>query len=265
MMYGTSGSSMIDSGSEHWKIDLHAHTWHSRDCPVSPERLVRAAKRRGLDGIAITNHGRFAGHTAAREAGGPDFHVIPGEEVYSTAGEIIGLFLRDEIANGLSPEATCEAIRAQGGVVIVPHPYDRYRKGAIGEEVLDCLVRAGLVDAIEVFNGRMVIPMDNRAARRYAIAHHLPMTAGSDGHSTWEYGSSSIAIAPFADAASFLAKLPQATLHPHRSPQWVHLISSIEKRRRKARGNDHKDAVASGLTPDIPIFAAIASGEERAG
>jgi predicted metal-dependent phosphoesterase TrpH len=249
---------MTDSDTRRWKVDLHAHTWHSRDSPVSPERLVRAAKRRGLDGIAITNHGRFAGHVAAQEAGGPDFHVIPGEEVYSTAGEIIGLFLHDEIPDGQSPEATCEAIRAQGGVVVIPHPYDRYRKGAIGEAVLDRLVAAGLVDAIEVFNGRMVAPMDNRAAKKYAAAHHIPMTVGSDAHGTWEYGGSYIAIAPFTDAASFLANLPDATLHPHRTAQWVHLISSVEKRRRARRAHTH-DGPAEAL-PDAHLFA-VAAGE----
>jgi len=228
---------MTDTDRQRWKIDLHAHTWHSHDSPVSPERLVRAAKRRGLDGIAITNHGRLAGYDAAQEAGGANFHVIPGEEVYSTAGEIIGLFLHDEIPNDQSPEATCAAIRAQGGIVVIPHPYDRYRKGAIGEAALDRLVAAGLVDAIEVFNGRMVAPMDNWAAKKYAAAHHLPMTVGSDGHGTWEYGGSYISIAPFTDAASFLANLPRATLHPHRSAQWIHLLSSVAKRRRKR--HDH--------------------------
>jgi predicted metal-dependent phosphoesterase TrpH len=253
------------TSAHRWKIDLHAHTWHSRDCPVSPERLVHAAKRHGLDGIAITNHGRFAGHAAAQAAGGPDFHVIPGEEVYSTAGEIIGLFLHDEIPDGLSPEETCAAIRAQSGVVVVPHPYDRYRKGAIGEAVLDRLVSAGLVDAIEVFNGRMIAPMDNRAARKYAAARHLPITVGSDGHSTWEYGSSYIEIEPFTDAASFLDNLPFARLHTHRSPQWVHVVSSVEKRRRKARVAERDGADAAGETPDAHLFTAVAAGEEHVG
>jgi predicted metal-dependent phosphoesterase TrpH len=253
------------TSAHRWKIDLHAHTWHSRDCPVSPERLVRAAKRHELDGIAITNHGRFAGHAAAQEVGGPDFHVIPGEEVYSTAGEIIGLFLHAEIPDGLSPEETCAAIRAQGGVVIVPHPYDRYRKGAIGEAVLDRLVTAELVDAIEVFNGRMIAPMDNRAARKYAAARHLPVTVGSDGHSTWEYGSSYIEIEPFTDAASFLDNLPFARLHPHRSPPWVHFVSSFEKRRRKARAASSDGEMNREETPDTHLVAAVTAGEERAG
>ncbi|MHB8647245.1 MAG: PHP domain-containing protein [Thermomicrobiales bacterium] len=249
---------MTDSETTRWKIDLHDHTWHSADCPVSPERLVRAAKRRGLDGIAITNHGRFAGHQEAQAAGGPDFHVIPGEEVYSTAGEIIGLFLHAEIANGLSPEETCAAIRAQGGLVIIPHPYDRYRKGAIGEAVLDRLVTAGLVDAIEVFNGRMLIPMDNWAAKQYALAHGIPMIAGSDAHGTWEYGGSYIAIAPFTDAASFLANLPDATLHAHRSPFWVHLISSFAKKRRKRYAHVRGDRVEA--LPEDELLAAGAEG-----
>ncbi|MDQ6603777.1 MAG: PHP domain-containing protein [Chloroflexota bacterium] len=253
---------MTGSDTQRWKLDLHAHTWHSQDSPVSPERLVRAAKRRGLDGIAITNHGRFAGHDTAQAAGGPDFRVIPGEEVYTTAGEIIGLFLREEIPNGLSPEETCAAIRAQGGIVVIPHPFDRYRKGAIGEAALDRLVGAGLVDAIEVFNGRMVAPMDNWAAKTYAAAHHVPMTVGSDAHGTWEYGGSFIEIAPFTDAASFLANLPGATLHPHRSAQWVHLISSFAKKRRKRRTDSHDSKAEETVGGDHA--PAVAAGKERA-
>lgn len=245
-----------------WKIDLHAHTWHSPDCPVSPARLVVAAKRRGLDGIAITNHSRFAGYDEARAIAGPDFCVIAAEEVYTAAGEIIGLFLSDEIPAGLAPEATCAMIRAQGGLIVVPHPFDRYRKGAIGAAVLDRLVAASLVDAIEVFNSRMLAPMDNWRARRYAQQHHLPMTVGSDGHSTWEYGTSYVAIAPFTDAASFLANLRTATLHTHRSAQWVHVVSSVEKRRRRRR-DAIQPAGATTQTPDARLFAAVAAGEGR--
>ncbi len=220
---------------QRWKVDLHAHTWHSRDCPVSPERLVMAAKRCGLNGIAITNHNRFAGHEEAQRAAGPGFVIIPGEEVFSSAGEIIGLFLTSEIAGGLSPEATAEAIRAQGGIVVVPHPFDRYRRGAVGEAVLNRLNRAGLVDAVEVFNGRMMHPLDNREARHWAQAHDVAVTVGSDGHSTWEYGASYNLIAPFTDATSFRANLRGATQHSHRAPQWVHVVSTFEKRRRAAR------------------------------
>lgn len=218
-----------------WKIDLHAHTWHSLDSPVSPERLVIAAKRRGLDGIAITNHNRFVGHEQARRAAGPDFIVIPGEEVFSSAGEIIGLFLTEEIPPGLAPEETARAIHAQGGVVVVPHPFDRYRRGAVGEAVLNRLQRAGLVDAVEVFNGRMMHPLDNRQARRWAHAHEMPVTVGSDGHSTWEYGASYNLLAPFTDAESFKASLHGATYHRHRAPQWVHFVSTVEKRRGRTR------------------------------
>ena len=150
-------------------------------------------------------------------------------------------------------------------MVVVPHPYDRYRKGAIGEAVLDRLVSAGLVDAIEVFNGRMIAPMDNWAARKYAAARHLPMTVGSDGHSTWEYGSSYIEIEPFTDAASFLDNLPFARMHAHRSPPWVHVISSMEKRRRKARAAERDSADAPGETPDAHLFTAVAAGEEHVG
>ena len=217
-----------------WKVDLHAHTWHSRDCPVSPARVVAAAQRRGLHGIAITNHGRFAGHDEAQAAAGPDFVVIPGEEVFSSAGEIIGLFLSREIANGLTPEATCAAIKEQGGVVVVPHPFDRLRKGAIGEATLNRLVRAGLVDAVEVFNGRMMLGADNRTASDWAHAHGVSVTVGSDGHSTWEYGTTYLNITPFTDAASFTANLPAAVPFTKRSPQWVHFVSTAAKRRTKA-------------------------------
>ena len=123
-----------------------------------------------------------------------------------------------------------------------------------GETMLDRLVRAHLVDAIEVFNGRMVVPMDNWAAKKYAATHQIAMTVGSDAHGTWEYGGSYIAIAPFTDAASFLKHLPGAILHGHRSAQWVHLISSFAKKQRKRRPPS-PDEAADAL-PEAQIIAA---------
>src|SRR5690242_1136983 len=118
------------------KIDLHLHTRASRDCLVDPGRVLNQARRWGLDGVAVTDHNTTASWAALAGLGTGDLIAIRGEEIFTTEGEVIGLFLEREIARGLSPLATGRAIREQGGVVIVPHPFDRLRKGPLARVAL---------------------------------------------------------------------------------------------------------------------------------
>ncbi|HEX5506865.1 MAG TPA: PHP domain-containing protein, partial [Thermomicrobiales bacterium] len=134
------------------KLDLHMHTHHSRDCTIPTAEVIRLCRRRGLDGIAVTDHNTLAGGLEAVALAPAGFTVIPGEEVKSSEGEIIGLFLREEIPAGLSPEETAARIRAQDGIVVVPHPFDPIRTSPLKTPALERLVAAGLVDAIEVLN-----------------------------------------------------------------------------------------------------------------
>lgn len=218
------------------KIDLHLHTNASRDCIVAPARVVEAARRRGLDGVAVTDHNSacaWARFAPFREQG---LTVIDGEEVFTTEGELIGLFLTSEIPPRLSALATARAIKDQGGVVIVPHPFDRVRKGPLTRIALDQLVRVGLIDAIETLNARTPLAADNEAAAAFARELGLPTVGGSDAHTAREVGAAYTEMPAFTDADSFRAALPAARPMGTRSPAHVHLTTAIVKRwkRRQA-------------------------------
>ena len=216
-----------------WRLDLHMHTHHSRDCTIPTADVIRLCRQRGLDGIAVTDHNTLAGGLEAAELAPPGFTVIPGEEVKSSEGEIIGLFLREEVPAGRSPEETAGRIREQGGVVIVPHPFDPLRTSPLKTPALERLVAAGLVDAIEVLNARMALRSHNARGALYATRAGLPGTAGSDGHSRPEYGQAYVEMAPFADRDEFLANLATATVGGKLSHFYVHFISLLAKRRKK--------------------------------
>jgi len=218
------------------KFDLHMHTHHSRDCTIPTAEVIRICQRRGLDGIAITDHNSLDGALEALKIAPRGFTIIPGEEVKSSEGEIIGLFLSKEIPGGLTPEETAGRIRAQGGVVLIPHPFDPLRRSPLKTPALERLVAAGLVDAIEVLNARMARRSHNLRGAEYAAAAGLPGTAGSDGHSRPEYAHAWTEIAPFATPGEFLVNLQGATIGGDLSPFFVHLLSTVAKRRKKMQG-----------------------------
>lgn len=215
------------------RLDLHMHTHHSRDCTIPTREVIRLCRKRGLDGIAVTDHNTLAGGLEAVELAPPGFTVIPGEEIKSSAGEIIGLFLREEIPPGLTPEETARRIRAQGGVVLIPHPFDPIRTSPLKTAALERLVADGLVDAIEVLNARMALRSHNARGAAFAQRVGLPGTAGSDAHSRPEYGRAYIEIAPFTNRDEFLANLSSATIGGRLSLFYVHFLSTVAKRRKK--------------------------------
>ncbi len=215
------------------KFDLHMHSHHSRDCTIPTAEVLRICQRRGMHGIAITDHNSLAGGLEGLAIAPPGFTVIPGEEVKSSEGEIIGLFLSEEIPGGLTPEETANQIRAQGGVVIVPHPFDPLRRSPLKTPALERLVAAGLVDAIEILNARMALKSHNLRGAEFAARVGLPGTAGSDAHSRPEYGHAWLEIAAFTTADEFLTNLSTATIGGNLSPFFVHLLSTVAKRRKK--------------------------------
>lgn len=156
---------------------------------MTPERLLRTAAARGLACIAVTDHGCLRGarecaRLAARDPALP--RVIPGEEIRSTAGEIIGLYLVEEIPGGLSPAESVARIREQGGVALLPHPFDDVRRAAVRPEWREPLAR--LVDVVEVWNGRLLRLVHCRQALELAARVGRPFSAGSDAHFPGEVG-----------------------------------------------------------------------------
>lgn len=214
------------------RLDLHVHTYHSDDSLMTPAEIIRSTQRRGLDGLAITDHNSIAGALELQRAA--PFIVIVGEEIKTTEGEIIGLFLRELIPRDLSPEETIAAIRQQGGAVYVPHPFDRLRRSALSRHVLDRV--AGQVDALEVINARDFIPQDSWLARRYAVDQGLAMGAGSDAHVPYEIGHGVVDVEPFDGAASFVAALRRGQATGELTTPLVHLVTSSIKLCRRLAG-----------------------------
>lgn len=171
------------------KIDLHIHTKYSKDCRLEPERIVRAAKLKGLGAVAITDHGTLKGGVDVKKLKVRNFEVIVGSEVMTERGEVIGYFLNEEIKSK-SLQEVIDEIRAQDGIVCIPHPFDIFRGSSLHAD-------PGLVkniDAIEVFNSRCVLNRSNEKARGFAERYGLPMTAGSDAHTQGEIGRAGIIV-----------------------------------------------------------------------
>jgi len=209
------------------RADLHSHTHFSRDGLTTPEQYVLRSAERGITCAAVSDHNNVDGAIAVRRLA--PFKVIVSEEIRSTEGEIIGYFLRDTIPKGMTPEETVRAIRAQGGIVGVPHPFDRFRDSPLTLKALNRIVDD--VDVIEVFNARNMLQRDNLLALRYARDHGKLESAGSDSHTHGEIGSAWVEMPDFDTPAEFLAALRQGRVHGRLSSPFVHLLSTVAKLR----------------------------------
>jgi hypothetical protein len=190
--------------------DLHMHTEHSHDCAVPVETLLDYAEGHGLGAIAITDHNVFAGAREAVElARGRGLVVIPGEEVKTKAGEVIGLFLEREIPRGMSMGDTIAAIREQNGVVYLPHPFDRLHSIPDAESLHRHLAE---IDVFEVYNARLLFEGFNDEALRFARKYNLTMGAGSDAHVLQGVGTGLVRMRAFESAEEFLISLRSAEI-----------------------------------------------------
>jgi predicted metal-dependent phosphoesterase TrpH len=211
--------------------DLHMHSEHSWDCTTPVDELLDAALAAGLGALAVTDHNTIAGGLEARaravERGLP-LHVVVGSEIKTAAdGELIGLFLHEEIPRGLTFAETIERIRAQGGIVYVPHPFDHFHTTP-ARSLLE--QHAGELDVVETANARLWLERDNRAAERFAREHGRRRGAGSDAHVPAGIGTGALRLAPFDDPTSFLRSLDDAEIV--RRPRKM-LRLQVEKRRRQ--------------------------------
>jgi glycosyltransferase involved in cell wall biosynthesis len=190
-------------------VDLHMHTDHSPDCATPVEVLLAEARARGLGAIAITDHNEISGaHEARAKAEG--IKVIVAEEVKTAEqGEVIGLFIEEKIPRGLTLAETIEEIKRQGGLVYIPHPFDRLHSVPDYEHLLPVLDQ---IDAIEVFNPRVAISEFNDEAVRFAAKYRIPAGAGSDAHVPQGLGSVRIRMRDFDGPEEFLESLRDADI-----------------------------------------------------
>ena len=203
------------------KVDFHCHTYHSPDSLTTIDDLVRFALKRGLDHVVVTDHNCLAGALEAQNAA-PEL-IIVGEEVQTTEGEFLASFVTREVPKGLEPMEAYKRLRDQGAFISVSHPFDPQRS-VWSEETL--LQFAPLVDAIEVFNARVLDKSMNLQAEKFASEHNLPGTAGSDGHHPSEIGKAYSLVPDFTNADELRAVIHQATSTGSLSSPLVHFYSS---------------------------------------
>lgn len=180
------------------RLDLHVHTSHSYDGVCSVKDIVKAARRKGLSGVAVTDHDTIDAHAEAEKFSGRDFVIIPGLEVSSANGHIIGLGISELVPKKLSAEETVGRIKKQGGIAIATHPFTLGLKPG--------LVYKAKFDAIEVLNSRALF-FANPLARRFAERNRLPMTAGSDAHHCDDVGTASTTLNCKANVDSILEEI----------------------------------------------------------
>jgi predicted metal-dependent phosphoesterase TrpH len=211
------------------RIDLHCHTCYSRDSLSTFDALLHRMDEQGLDMVAITDHNTTDGamefHSRA-----PDRFVI-GEEIKTLQGELIALFLEEQVPPGLSLQETIARVHAQEGLVGASHPLDRLRAEAMGRNTLESVHEQ--LDFIEVFNARMVFLSDNRLAREMTSRWGLPGSAGSDAHAPFEVGRAYVKMPRFEDRDDFLDCLAQGQIGGRLSSPLVHLVSNYAKWRKR--------------------------------
>jgi predicted metal-dependent phosphoesterase TrpH len=212
------------------------HTEHSHDCSIPVADLLDYAGSQGLGAIAVTDHNVFAGALEAVEvARGGTIRVIPGEEVKTDRGEVIGLFLSEPIPRGMSMAETIAAIRGQGGLVYLPHPFDRLHTIPDAPTLHRHLAE---IDVFEVYNARLLFEGYNEEALRFARKYNLTMGAGSDAHVLQGVGTGLVRMRDFATPEEFLLSLRRAEVLRRPKPlfylQSLKWMAQARDRRTKA-------------------------------
>jgi glycosyltransferase involved in cell wall biosynthesis len=219
-------SRLLERGFIH--VDLHMHTDHSPDCATPVDTLLDTAKRVGLGAIAVTDHNEISGALEARSRAN-GIKVIVAEEVKTAdQGEVIGLFIEEKIPRGLTLQETIAEIRRQGGLVYMPHPFDRMHAVPDYEHLLDVVEE---IDAIEVFNPRVAFSAFNEEAARFAAKYRIVAGAGSDSHVAQGLGSVKIRMRDFDGPEEFLESLRDADIvRKRQSLLYVQALKFIQTR-----------------------------------
>jgi len=211
------------------------------DCGIPLDRIVARCLEIGINCIAVADHNTIAGALKLREIA--PFNIIIAEEILTSAGELMGLFLSEEIPKGLSPEETIARIKSQGGLVNIPHPFGRWPlqnpKKLLSQEILS------QVDIIEVFNSRTPLPNSSTKAWRLAMEHGKAAGAGSDAHTVGEIGKAYVEMSEFNGPGDFLKSLSQGKIFGRRSSPLIHFASTRAKIRKRLGSHPHLNPLPS--------------------
>jgi predicted metal-dependent phosphoesterase TrpH len=211
------------------KADLHIHTEYSMDCSTSLDKIIKRCQGLGINCIAIADHGTAEGALKMQKLA--PFQVIVAEEILTTQGEIMGMFLKETIPSGLTPEETINRIRAQGALVNIPHPFEKVRGSALKDWAIEEI--AADIDLIEVLNSRSPFEANTKKARAFAEKYKKPMGAGSDAHTAGEIGNAYVVMPEFNSPDDFLKSLAKGEIFGHRSSPLTHIFSTWAKIKSK--------------------------------
>ena len=205
------------------------------DASTTFEQLLSRCKELGLGAIAIADHGTVEGALEFKKIA--PFEVIVAEEVLTPYGEIMGMFLTETIPSGTSVEDTIAAIRSQGGLVCIPHPFDPMRSSALDKKVVEALAEKGQIDILEVLNARILLQSSVRQAEIFARKYNLLKSAGSDAHGPDELGNAWLEMPPFRNKKEFMESLAKAEIRGRRNSPLVHLHSTAQRIIKKLKGS----------------------------
>lgn len=215
------------------RVEFHCHTVFSADSLTSVEELIAACRRKGIDRVAITDHNTIRGAIAA-QALDPAL-VIVGEEIQTTAGELLAFFVKEEVPPYLPPLEAIDRLKQQGAFISASHPFDATRSHWGREKLLSVLP---LIDAIETYNSRCMWPGFNRQAGSFAREHGIAGTSGSDAHSIPELGRATMLLEDFGDAESLRGVIRSAVPRNRLSGFWAHFASRKAVMQKRAAGQD---------------------------
>lgn len=207
------------------KADLHIHTEYSMDCSMPLEKIINRCLELDIKCIAVSDHGTIEGALKMQHLA--PFTIIVAEEILTPHGEITGLFLKENIANGLSVEQTIAEIRAQDGLVCIPHAFDIFRPSALGESIVEEI--AEQIDVMEVFNARSPLLRSSAKAKAFAEKYGIAQSAGSDAHTLNEIGNAYVEMPEFNGRDDFLQALVKGKVSGHRTNPLTHFSSAWAK------------------------------------
>ena len=199
------------------------------DCATPLEQVIKRCQEVGINCIAVADHGTAEGALKMREIA--PFPVIVAEEILTPHGEIMGMFLKETIPSGSSIEQTISLIKAQGGLVCIPHPFDMLRQSALNGSVLEEFI--GQIDVIEVFNARSPLNRGSIKARTFAQKYGIPGSAGSDAHTHYEIGNAYVEMPEFQGRDDFLRALARGRISGHRTNPLTHFASTWARLKKK--------------------------------
>ena len=217
-----------------YKTEFHCHTIYSKDSLLTPLQLVQTCRKKGIDRVITTDHNSIQGALEAQKLA-PDL-VIVGEEIMTTKGEIIAVYLSEEIPAMLTPQETIFRLKEQDAFISVAHPFDFTRSGHWNEaDLLEILPQ---IDAIETFNARCLLPSMNEKAQEFAERHKTPSTVGSDAHTAFELGRATLTLPQFNSARELRHVISQGIPQTRRSGITARIASRYAVLHKKICKND---------------------------